>query len=64
MSTYPESIFRKMRTAQLPTPTGRYVLRDYDLTTDRGETVDVRTVHPDEIDSLLKTLFGIDPPSI
>jgi N-hydroxyarylamine O-acetyltransferase len=64
VSTYPESIFRKMRTAQLPTPTGRYVLRDYELTTDRGEKVDVRTVHPDEIDSLLKTLFGIDPPSI
>jgi arylamine N-acetyltransferase len=64
VSTYPESIFRKMRTVQLPTPTGRYILRDYDLTTDRGESVEVRAVHPGEIDSLLKTMFGIDPPSI
>jgi N-hydroxyarylamine O-acetyltransferase len=62
VSTHPESIFRRMRTAQLPSPTGRYVLRDHDLTIDRGDTTDQRVVGPGEIPLIFKTVFGIDPP--
>lgn len=55
-STHPNSRFVQMLTAQLPTPAVRYVLRDRELTQDRGETVTTRTIARDE--ELLDVLAG------
>jgi N-hydroxyarylamine O-acetyltransferase len=62
-ATHPDSIFRRMLTAQRPTPEARYILRNYELTLDRGTAVEKLPVADD--DELLRVLaecFGLEMP--
>jgi N-hydroxyarylamine O-acetyltransferase len=63
-STHPNSRFVQTLTAQLPTPEVRHVLRDRELTLDRGEAVTARTIASDEeLLAVLAETFGlhVDP---
>jgi N-hydroxyarylamine O-acetyltransferase len=62
VSTHPDSIFRKMRTVQLPTSSGRHILRDDVLTTDRGATIETRTLPATEVPEVLREIFGLELP--
>jgi N-hydroxyarylamine O-acetyltransferase len=62
-STHPDSRFVRMLTAQLPTPEARYVLRNRELTIDRGDRVARRMVTDDgELLELLQRRFGLHLP--
>lgn len=63
MATHPDSIFRQILTAQLSTPEVRYLLRNDTFMKNRGETTTSRTVSVDEIPTLLRDVFGIEPPA-
>ena len=63
VSTHPNSRFVQTLTVQLPGTDVRHVLRDRELTQDRGSTVTTRTIAGDE--QLLATLavtFGLHMP--
>lgn len=47
-ATHPNSRFTQMLTVQLPTPKARYHLINYELTVDRGATVEQRTITDEE----------------
>jgi N-hydroxyarylamine O-acetyltransferase len=60
MSTHPSSRFVQMLTAQLPGVEVRYVLRNHELTQDRGSTTTTRTLADnDELLAVLGELFGL-----
>lgn len=62
-STYPESRFRQTLTAQLPGPDVRAILRNLELTEQRGARVSVRTLAgDDELLTVLDSLFGLRFP--
>jgi N-hydroxyarylamine O-acetyltransferase len=62
-STYPTSPFRAMPIAQRPSPDARYILRDRELTTDTGDSIETRTIADDELLDVLRETFGIDLPT-
>ena len=58
--TSPESIFTRKQICTLATLDGRVSLEDRWLITTRGGVREERAVAPEEKDSLLRELFGID----
>lgn len=63
VSTYPDSIFLKTMTVQKSTPTGRYALRGYELSVDRGGgDRSTRTIADVDLPPLLAEAFGLDFP--
>jgi N-hydroxyarylamine O-acetyltransferase len=62
-STHPDSIFTQTLTVQHRTPVARHILRGSDLTIDRGETVETRTVSEDELPRMLAETFGLRLPA-
>lgn len=64
ISTHPQSRFLQHFTAQLPSPEGRHILRDYDLYFDSGTQRTQRTLQTKaEMLEVLKTVFGIHLPN-
>jgi N-hydroxyarylamine O-acetyltransferase len=62
-STHPDSIFRKILTAQKTTPEARYVLRNRTFTVNRAGDVSERTLtSDDELRSVLAETFGLEFP--
>ncbi len=60
-STHPQSIFVQALTAQRTTPDACYVLRNWDLTVERGDTSSTREIHDDaELIDLLRGTFEIE----
>lgn len=61
MSTHPTSRFVRTLTAQLPGPERRMILRNRELTEDRGAVVTTRRLRgDDEIAQALRETFGLD----
>jgi len=63
-STYPDSVFVKTLTVQLPTPECRHILRGRELTTIRGQETTKRIIENE--DALLRVLaevFGLNFPT-
>jgi N-hydroxyarylamine O-acetyltransferase len=64
-ATHPDSIFRRMLTAQRPTPEARYILRNRELTVDRGDAVEKFPVADgDELLRVLAECFGLEMPPL
>jgi N-hydroxyarylamine O-acetyltransferase len=64
VSTHPESRFVRTLTAQLPTPEARFMLRNRELTTDRGESTTSRMLADDEeLLEVLAETFGLRFPA-
>jgi N-hydroxyarylamine O-acetyltransferase len=63
VSTHPDSAFTRTLAAQLPTPEARYLLRNRELTVDRGTGSETRTVADDELPDVLARVFGLTLPS-
>jgi N-hydroxyarylamine O-acetyltransferase len=62
-ATHPDSIFRKMLTAQRTTPEARYVLRNRTFTVERAGEVSERTLKSDdELLGVLAETFGLEFP--
>jgi N-hydroxyarylamine O-acetyltransferase len=62
-ATHPDSIFRKMLTAQRTTPEARYVLRNRTFTVQRAGGVSERTLtSDDELRGVLAETFGLEFP--
>jgi N-hydroxyarylamine O-acetyltransferase len=62
-ATHPDSIFRKMLTAQRTTPEARYVLRNRTFTVERAEEMRERTLtSDDELRGVLAETFGLEFP--
>jgi N-hydroxyarylamine O-acetyltransferase len=62
-ATHPDSIFRKMLTAQRTTPEARYVLRNRTFTVERAGDVRERTLtSDDELRGVLAETFGLEFP--
>jgi N-hydroxyarylamine O-acetyltransferase len=59
VSTHPDSPFTRTLAAQLPTPEARYLLRNRELTVERGAGSETRTVADDELADVLSRLFGL-----
>jgi len=63
-STHPDSPFVRTLIAQLPTTEARFLLRDRELTTDRGGSVEQRVIVDDEDRlSVLADTFGLRFPA-
>lgn len=59
-STYPDSVFVKTLTVQLPTPECRQILRGRELTTIRGQEATKRIIdNEDALLSVLAEVFGL-----
>ena len=64
-ATHPRSIFRTTLTAQLPSPERRLILRNRELSIDRGGALETRTLDDADIREVLRKDFGLDlPPSV
>jgi N-hydroxyarylamine O-acetyltransferase len=63
VSTHPDSPFTRTLAAQLPTPVARYLLRNRELTVDRGTGSEARTVTDDELPEVLSKMFGLSLPA-
>ncbi|MFO0844544.1 MAG: arylamine N-acetyltransferase [Gemmataceae bacterium] len=64
VSTHPTSIFRRMLTAQRPTPEGRHVIRDREYTLDRGATKEVIQIADEEaLLRLMRERIGLAFPA-
>lgn len=63
VSTHPDSAFTRTLAVQLPTPECRHILRNRELTTDRGDRVEAREVTDDELPELLARVFGLAVPA-
>ena len=62
ISTHPESRFVQTLTVQMPTPEGRFLLRNRELTIDRGGEPEVRQVADEELLDVLASQFGLRFP--
>lgn len=63
-STYPESRFVTTLTAQLPTPTGRHVLRNRTYSVVRHGQAEIREIEdPEDLLRLLREVFSLDFPA-
>jgi N-hydroxyarylamine O-acetyltransferase len=62
VSTHPDSPFTRTLAAQLPTPDARYLLRNRELTVERGTGSETRTVPDEELPDLLARVFGLTVP--
>jgi N-hydroxyarylamine O-acetyltransferase len=62
VSTHPDSAFTRTLAAQLPTPEARHILRNRELTTERGTGTETREVRDDELLDILSRLFGLHMP--
>jgi N-hydroxyarylamine O-acetyltransferase len=63
-STHPASRFVQTLTAQLPTPEARFLLRNRELTIDRGDTAQSRMLaDDDELLAVLADTFGLRFPA-
>lgn len=62
VSTHPDSAFTKTLAAQRPTPEARFILRNRELTVERGTGTETRTVGDDELPDVLATMFGLTLP--
>jgi N-hydroxyarylamine O-acetyltransferase len=62
VSTHPDSPFTRTLAAQRPTPEARYLLRNRELTVERGDATETRTVSEDELPRVLAELFGLAIP--
>ncbi|HKA42528.1 MAG TPA: arylamine N-acetyltransferase [Burkholderiales bacterium] len=63
-STHPDSRFTRTLTAQLPTPEARFMLRNRELTVDRGKSVTSRALRDDdELLTILAETFGLRFPA-
>jgi N-hydroxyarylamine O-acetyltransferase len=64
VSTHPESRFVQTLTVQLSTPEARYLLRNRELTIDRGDTTQSRELaDDDELLAVLAETFGLRFPA-
>lgn len=63
ISTHPQSRFVQTLTVQMPTPEARFLLRNRELTIDRGDEVATRVVAGDEVLDLLASQFGLRLPA-
>lgn len=60
VSTHPDSRFVQTLTVQLPTPEGRYLLRNRELICDRGADIESRLLaDDDELLAVLDEIFGL-----
>jgi N-hydroxyarylamine O-acetyltransferase len=62
VSTHPDSAFTKTLAAQLPTPEARFILRNRELTVERGTGSETRTVGDEELPDVLVKMFGLTLP--
>ena len=62
-STHPDSRFTQTLTAQRMTTEARYIIRNRELTVDRGETTTTHEVAPEEIVTILDETFGLSFPT-
>lgn len=63
-STHPDSRFVQTLTVQLPTPRERVILRGREMTFDRGDVVETRTLEDDtELSEVLQNVFGLPVPA-
>ena len=62
VSTHPDSAFTRTLAAQLPTPEARHILRNRELTIDRGTDTETRVVRDEELLEVLANLFGLVMP--
>lgn len=63
VSTHPDSAFTRTLAAQLPTPEARFILRNRELTTERGTGTETRTVTDAELPDVLAGVFGLKLPA-
>jgi N-hydroxyarylamine O-acetyltransferase len=63
VSTHPDSAFTRTLAAQLPTPEARHILRNRELTVDRGTASETRVIRDDELIAVLAERFGLVIPA-
>jgi N-hydroxyarylamine O-acetyltransferase len=63
VSTHPDSPFTRSLAAQRATPEARYLLRSRELTIERHDGIETRTVADAELLGVLDALFGLPLPA-
>ena len=61
-STYPESVFVRMLTAQLTSPEAHYCLRNREYVVEQGDQSNRRTLSDEEVRQVLVDPFGLELP--